>query len=86
LANKCLNCSHCWEEHAHHGHPTVKCVSVDAIKCSCKGWKEAEDCDHPDFWFSRSLDYCPICDDMEMQTCCIKCGISTCKLGAKNEL
>lgn len=33
-------------------------------------------CEHPGFWFSRTLDYCPVCEDMEMQDYCTKCGES----------
>lgn len=33
-------------------------------------------CGHRHFWFSRTLDYCPIHDELEMQDYCVDCGMS----------
>lgn len=50
------------------------------------GVVDPKDCKHPDFWFSRSLSYCLVHDDMEMETCCVECGISECALAAQKKV
>lgn len=46
--------------------------------------KKEKECPHPNWWFDRTIGWCPYCEDEHMDSVCMDCQKTSCEIMRKN--